>query len=53
MFAVEGARTSLLGLYAAIFMLIALEIKFEMASLMREQDEEKIRVQLEENVIEE
>ncbi|KAL2559972.1 no exine formation 1 [Forsythia ovata] len=35
--AVEGARTSLLGLYAAIFMLIALEIKFELASLMREK----------------
>ncbi|XP_073281964.1 uncharacterized protein [Primulina huaijiensis] len=35
--AVEGARTSLLGLYATIFMLIALEIKFELASLMREK----------------
>ncbi|EPS57225.1 hypothetical protein M569_17595 [Genlisea aurea] len=35
--AVEGARTSLLGLYAAIFMLIALEIKFELTSLMRER----------------
>ncbi|XP_049380013.1 uncharacterized protein LOC125844726 [Solanum stenotomum] len=35
--AVEGARTSLLGLYAAIFMLIALEVKFELASLMREK----------------
>ncbi|XP_042497404.1 uncharacterized protein LOC122076159 [Macadamia integrifolia] len=35
--AVEGARTSLLGLYAAIFMLIALEIKFELASLIRER----------------
>ncbi|KAL7197211.1 hypothetical protein ACSBR1_037099 [Camellia fascicularis] len=35
--AIEGARTSLLGLYAAIFMLIALEIKFELASLMREK----------------
>lgn len=35
--AVEGARTSLLGLYAAIFMLIALEIKYELASLMREK----------------
>lgn len=35
--AVEGARTSLLGLYAAIFMLIALEIKFELASLIREK----------------
>ncbi|GJX75220.1 probable lipid-A-disaccharide synthase, mitochondrial [Tanacetum coccineum] len=65
--AVEGARTFLLGLYAAIFMLIKLEIKFELASLMREKvnergghrhsvadgrhDEEKIRVQLEENVL--
>lgn len=35
--AVEGARTSLLGLYAAISMLIALEIKFELASLMLEK----------------
>lgn len=35
--AVEGARTSLLGLYAAIFMLIALEIKYELSSLMREK----------------
>lgn len=35
--AIEGARTSLLGLYAAIFMLIALQIKFELASLMREK----------------
>ena len=35
--AVEGARTSLLGQYAAIFMLIALEIKFELASLIREK----------------
>ncbi|KAF9619043.1 hypothetical protein IFM89_004401 [Coptis chinensis] len=34
---IEGARTSLLGLYAAIFMLIALEIKFELASLLREK----------------
>ncbi|PWA88942.1 hypothetical protein CTI12_AA115550 [Artemisia annua] len=39
--AVEGARTSLLGLYAAIFMLIALEIKFELASLMREKVNER------------
>ncbi|KAJ0915071.1 hypothetical protein HanPSC8_Chr06g0245771 [Helianthus annuus] len=39
--AVEGARTSLLGLYAAIFMLIALEIKYELASLMREKFNEK------------
>ncbi|WOL00476.1 hypothetical protein Cni_G09189 [Canna indica] len=35
--AVEGARMSLLGLYAMIFMLIALEIKFELASLLREK----------------
>ncbi|PQP98922.1 uncharacterized protein Pyn_12514 [Prunus yedoensis var. nudiflora] len=41
LFAVEGARTSLLGLYAAIFMLIALEIKFELASLMREKATER------------
>ncbi|CAI9093100.1 OLC1v1028515C1 [Oldenlandia corymbosa var. corymbosa] len=39
--AVEGARTSLLGLYAAIFMLIALEIKFELASLLREKVTER------------
>lgn len=39
--AVEGARTSLLGLYAAVFMLIALEIKFELASLMREKVTER------------
>ncbi|KAL5733837.1 hypothetical protein ACOSP7_031698 [Xanthoceras sorbifolium] len=39
--AVEGARTSLLGLYAAVFMLIALEIKFELASLMREKAVER------------
>ncbi|KAK3228916.1 hypothetical protein Dsin_000797 [Dipteronia sinensis] len=39
--AVEGARTSLLGLYAAVFMLIALEIKFELASLMREKSVER------------
>ncbi|KAJ8645969.1 hypothetical protein MRB53_007717 [Persea americana] len=35
--AIEGARMSLLGLYATLFMLIALEIKFELASLMREK----------------
>ncbi|XP_043704881.1 uncharacterized protein LOC122654723 [Telopea speciosissima] len=39
--AVEGARTSLLGLYAAIFMLIALEIKFELASLLRERTHDR------------
>ncbi|GFY99910.1 no exine formation 1 [Actinidia rufa] len=39
--AVEGARTSLLGLYAAIFMLIALEVKFELTSLMREKAVER------------
>lgn len=39
--AVEGARTSLLGLYAAIFMLIALEVKFELASLLREKVNER------------
>ncbi|XP_008797153.4 uncharacterized protein LOC103712413 [Phoenix dactylifera] len=37
MLAVEGARMSLLGLYAMIFMLIALEIKFELASLLHEK----------------
>ncbi|GAU16528.1 hypothetical protein TSUD_167590, partial [Trifolium subterraneum] len=35
--AIEGARTSLLGLYAAIFMLIALEIKYKLTSIMREK----------------
>ncbi|XVE92708.1 hypothetical protein REPUB_Repub01dG0122900 [Reevesia pubescens] len=39
--AVEGARTSLLGLYAAIFMLIALEIKYELASLIQEKSLER------------
>ncbi|XVF66748.1 hypothetical protein PTKIN_Ptkin10aG0062400 [Pterospermum kingtungense] len=39
--AVEGARTSLLGLYAAIFMLIALEIKYELAALIREKTLER------------
>lgn len=39
--AIEGARTSLLGLYAAIFMLIALEIKFELASLIHEKFAER------------
>ncbi|KAG2576948.1 uncharacterized protein LOC120677545 [Panicum virgatum] len=37
MLAIEGARTSLLGLYAAIFMIIALEIKFELALLLRDK----------------
>lgn len=35
--AIEGARMSLLGLYATLFMIIALEIKFELASLMQEK----------------
>ncbi|XP_043723807.1 uncharacterized protein LOC122670861 [Telopea speciosissima] len=39
--AVEGARTSLLGLYASIFMLIALEIKFELASLIQERTNDR------------
>ncbi|CAD6256854.1 unnamed protein product [Miscanthus lutarioriparius] len=34
---VKRARMSLLGLYAAIFMIIALEIKFELALLLREK----------------
>nr|GEX96612.1 no exine formation [Tanacetum cinerariifolium] len=38
---VEGARTSLRGLYVAIFMLIALEIKFELTSLMQEKVNER------------
>lgn len=39
--AIEGARISLLGLYAAIFMLIALEVKFELSALLREKVTEK------------
>lgn len=39
--AIEGARMSLLGLYAMLFMLISLEIKFELATLMREKAIEK------------
>ncbi|KAI5402623.1 hypothetical protein KIW84_050284 [Lathyrus oleraceus] len=35
--AIEGARTSLLGLYAIIFMLIALEIKGNLASIIWEK----------------
>ncbi|GMH27387.1 hypothetical protein Nepgr_029230 [Nepenthes gracilis] len=35
--AVEGARTALLGLYAAILMQIALQTEFELASLMWEK----------------
>lgn len=35
--AIEGARMSLLGLYAMLFMLISLEIKFVLATLMREK----------------
>uniref|UniRef100_A0A0E0J2J8 No exine formation 1 n=1 Tax=Oryza nivara TaxID=4536 RepID=A0A0E0J2J8_ORYNI len=41
MLAIEGARMSLLGLYAAIFMIIALEIKFELALLLREKAADK------------
>ncbi|CAA7031546.1 unnamed protein product [Microthlaspi erraticum] len=41
MLAIEGARTSLLGLYAAIFMLVALLIKFELTSLLREKFSER------------
>ncbi|XP_074307522.1 uncharacterized protein LOC141642589 [Silene latifolia] len=44
--AVEGARTSLLGLYAAIFMLIALEIKYKLSSLMREKASERGGIKL-------
>lgn len=39
--AIEGARTSLLGLYAAIFMLIALQVKFELSSLFQEMATQK------------
>ncbi|CAO2200591.1 unnamed protein product [Urochloa humidicola] len=41
MLAIEGARMSLLGLYAAIFMIIALEIKFELALLLRDKAVER------------
>nr|CAB3489911.1 unnamed protein product [Digitaria exilis] len=37
MLAIEGARMSLLGLYAAIFMIVGLEIKFELALLLRDK----------------
>lgn len=40
--AVEGARMSLLGLYAMLFMVIALEIKFELTSLLHEKATERI-----------
>ncbi|BBM96840.1 hypothetical protein MPTK1_1g01090 [Marchantia polymorpha subsp. ruderalis] len=35
--AIEGGRMSLLGLYAAIFMVIALEIKLELTTIMRDK----------------
>ncbi|KAM0934804.1 hypothetical protein DsansV1_C30g0214331 [Dioscorea sansibarensis] len=41
MLAVEGARLSLLGLYAMLFMVIALEIKFELASLLHGKSVDK------------
>ncbi|XWS39398.1 hypothetical protein CRYUN_Cryun18bG0051100 [Craigia yunnanensis] len=44
--AIEGARMSLLGLYAAILMLIALEIKYELASLIWEKTLERGAVRL-------
>lgn len=44
--ALEGSRGSLLGLYAAIFMLIALQIKFELASLLKEKVIEKGRTRV-------
>ncbi|TVU24603.1 hypothetical protein EJB05_27051, partial [Eragrostis curvula] len=42
MLAIEGARMSLLGLYAAIFMIISLEIKFELALLLREKAADRV-----------
>ncbi|XP_078440804.1 no exine formation 1 [Wolffia australiana] len=39
--AVEGARMSLLGLNAMIFLLIALEIKFDLSAMMREKAAER------------
>ncbi|MCO5577316.1 hypothetical protein L7F22_031144 [Adiantum nelumboides] len=41
--AVEGSRASLLGLFASMFMLIALQVKFELASLLKEKVMEKGR----------
>lgn len=41
--AVEGSRASLLGLFASMFMVIALQIKFELASLLKEKVMEKGR----------
>lgn len=41
--AVEGSRALLLGLFASMFMLIALQIKFELASLLKEKVMEKGR----------
>ncbi|PKA56869.1 hypothetical protein AXF42_Ash002172 [Apostasia shenzhenica] len=35
--AIEGARKSLLGLFAMIFMLISLEVKFELGAIIREK----------------
>lgn len=37
MLAIEGARMSLLGLYATLFMIFALIIKFELASILHEK----------------
>lgn len=42
LFALEGSRVSLLGLYAAIFMAIAFEIKVKLASLISEKVSERI-----------
>lgn len=42
LFALEGSRVSLLGLYAAIFMAIALEIKLKLASIISEKVSEKV-----------
>lgn len=41
--ALEGSRVSLLGLYAAIFMAIAFEIKLKLASFVRDKVHEKSR----------
>jgi hypothetical protein len=41
LFGLEGSRVSLLGLYAAIFMAIAFEIKLKLASLVADKVSEK------------
>lgn len=42
LFALEGSRVSLLGLYAAIFMAIAFEIKLKLASIIADKLSDKV-----------